>query len=58
MPLLKRTYRRLKTLPSGKKVRQTISCSGRVLETVPVRNRADKTRTGKRLKKRRERINI
>ena len=45
---------RIKTLPSGKKVRQTISPTGRIVRATPVKT--NRTRTGRRLNKRRRRI--
>lgn len=50
------TYHKLKTYPSGKRVRLTISSSGRILESTPVVSKARRTRTGRRLAARRRRI--
>ncbi len=56
MPLPRGTYYRVKTYQSGKRVRLAISPSGRILETKLVGSKAAKTRTGRRLAKRRRRI--
>ena len=56
MPLGKGVYYRIRTYPSGKRVRLAISPSGRILEATAVTSKADKTRTGKRLARRRRRI--
>jgi hypothetical protein len=56
MPILDGTYHRIRTYPSGKKMRLTISGSGRILEAVPVMRRIGRTRTGQRLAARRRRI--
>lgn len=56
MPVPKGTYYRIRTYPSGKKVRLAISPSGRVLEVTPVISKVKRTKTGKRLAKRRRRI--
>ena len=50
------TYHKIKTYPSGKRVRLTISSSGRILESTPVVSKARRTKTGKRLAARRRRI--
>jgi len=47
-----RVRHRVKTLPSGKRVRQTISPLGRIIRVVPLAT----TKTGRRLNKRRRRI--
>jgi len=49
-------YYRIKTYPSGKKVRLTISSSGRILESTPVVSKVRRTKTGRRLAARRRRI--
>ena len=56
MPLPFGAYRKIKTYPSGKRVRLTISSSGRILESAPVVSKAKRTRTGRRLTARRRRI--
>ena len=56
MPLPLGAYYRVRTYPSGKKVRLAISENGRILEATPVLSRTRKTRTGKRLAARRRRI--
>jgi hypothetical protein len=56
MPMPKGTYYRVKTYASGKKVRLAISPDGRILEATPVVSKVTKTRTGKRLARRRRRI--
>jgi len=56
MPLGRGVYYRVKTYPSGKRVRLAISSSGRILEAVPVVSRASRTKTGKRLARRRRRL--
>ncbi len=57
MPVPRGTYYRIKTYPSGKRVRLAISPAGRILETTPYTSKVRKTKTGKRLAKRRRRIN-
>lgn len=47
---------RVRTLPSGKQVKETISSNGRIIRVVPVDSRTNRTKTGKRLSKRRGRI--
>jgi len=49
------TYK-VKTLPSGKRVKQTIAPNGRIVKVVPLRSKVNRTKTGKRLNKRRRRI--
>lgn len=56
MPLPRGAYYRIKTYPSGKRVRLAISSSGRVLEVIPIVNKAERTKTGRRLAARRRRI--
>ena len=56
MPLPRGTYYRIKTYPSGRRVRLAISPSGRVLESNPYPSKVKRTKTGKRLAKRRRRI--
>ena len=55
-PLPAGAYYRVKTYPSGKKVRLAISSGGRILEAVPVVSKAKRTTTGRRLAARRRRI--
>jgi len=50
------TYHKIKTYPSGKKFRLTISSSGRILESVPVVSKVKRTKIGRRLAARRRRI--
>jgi len=50
------SYHRLYTYPSGKKVRLTVSPEGRILESVPARSKAKRTKVGRRLAARRRRI--
>ena len=47
---------RIRTLPSGKRVKQTITPDNRIIRVVPVTNKTNRTKTGKRLNKRRRRI--
>lgn len=47
----------VKTLPSGKRVKQTIAPNGRIIKVVPIVNKVNRTKTGKRLNQRRRRIN-
>ena len=56
MPLPKGTYYRIRTYPSGKRVRLAISPSGRILESASVKSKVKRTKTGKRLARRRRRI--
>ena len=56
MPMPKGTFYRIKTYTNGKKVRLAISPDGRILEATPVVSKVTKTRTGKRLARRRRRI--
>ena len=56
MPVPKGTYYRIKTYPSGKRVRLAISPSGRILEATSILSKTKNTKTGKRLAKRRKRI--
>jgi len=49
-------YKKIRTYPSGKKVRLAISSEGRILEATPVVSRARRTKTGRRLAARRRRI--
>ena len=56
MPLPRGVFFKIKTYPSGKKVRLAISAEGRILEATPVVSKARKTKTGKRLAARRRRI--
>lgn len=49
-------YYKTKTYPSGKKVRLTISAGGKILESTPVVSKSNRTKTGKRLARRRRRI--
>jgi hypothetical protein len=49
-------YYRVKTYASGKKVRLAISTDGRILEATPVVSKVKRTKTGKRLARRRRRI--
>ena len=53
MPEQRSTKYIVRTLPSGKKVKQTISSGGRITKVTPVKT----TRTAKRLNNRRRRIN-
>ena len=53
-PLPRGTYHRIKTFPSGKRIRLAI-LNGRVIET-KVMTRAKRTKTQKSLKKARRRI--
>jgi len=57
MPLPRGAYYRYKVYPSGRKVKLTISSDGRILETIPIQSRVSKTRTSKRLSRRRKKIN-
>lgn len=57
MPLPRGTYHRIKTYPSGRRERLAISPDGRILERTPYPSKVRKTKTGKRLAKRRRRIN-
>ena len=54
--LPKGTFYRIKTYASGKKVRLAISTDGRILEATPVVSKVKRTKTGKRLARRRRRI--
>lgn len=54
--MLNGTYTRIKTYADGRRVKLTIGPNGRILEAAPVLSRVDKTRTGKRLARRRRRI--
>ena len=56
MSLPQGAYYRIRTYPSGKRVRLTISASGRILESTPVVSKSKRTKTGKRLAARRRRI--
>ncbi len=56
MPVPPGTRFRVKTLPSGKRVRLTITSDDRVIETKVLRNKTKRTKTGKRLAARRRRI--
>lgn len=56
MPVPKGSYYRIKTYPSGKKVRLTIEPGGRIIEATPVMSRTRKTKIGKRLARLRRRI--
>jgi hypothetical protein len=56
MPVPRGTYYRVKTYTNGKKVRLAISPDGRILEATPVVSKIKRTRTGKRLARRRRRI--
>ena len=49
-------YYRVKTYDNGKKVRLAISTDGRILEATPVVSKVKRTKTGKRLARRRRRI--
>lgn len=51
-------YHRIKVYPSGKKVRLTISENGRILDSTPMIARAKRTKTAKRLARRRRRIGL
>ena len=55
-PLPRGAYYRVRTYPSGKKVRLAISSEGRILEATPVASRVKRTKTGRRLAARRRRI--
>lgn len=46
----------IKTLPSGKKVKQTISPTGRIIKVTTIGSKINRTKSGKRLNKRRRRI--
>lgn len=50
------TYTRLTTSRDGKRVRLTLTDSGRVISAVPVGNKAKRTRTGRRLARLRRKI--
>jgi hypothetical protein len=52
----KGAYYRIKTDSSGKRVRLTLSPSGRVLETKVLVSKVKRTKTGRRLAQRRRRI--
>ncbi len=56
MPAPPGTRFQVKTLPSGKRVRLTITDDDRVIERKVLRNKAKRTKTGKRLAARRRRI--
>lgn len=56
MPIPSGAYYRTRTYASGKKVRLLISARGQILEATPVGEKTNKTKTGKRLAKRRRRI--
>ena len=56
MPLPRGAYYKVRTYPSGKKVRLAISAEGRILEATPIVSKVRRTRTGKRLAARRRRI--
>lgn len=56
MPVPRGTKYRIKTYPSGKRVRLAVAPDGRVIETTAVKRHASKTKTGKRLSSRRRRI--
>lgn len=56
MPMPSGTRYRVKTYKSGKRVRLAIAPNGRVLEVKELTPRTDKTRTGRRLERRRRRI--
>jgi len=56
MPLSRNVYYRIRTYPSGKKVRLAISSEGRILEATAVVSKARRTKTGRRLAARRRRI--
>lgn len=58
MPLPKGAYYRIKTYPSGKKVRLGVSAEGKILESTPIglKQKRSKTRGYKRLEKRKRRI--
>ena len=47
---------RVRTLPSGKQVKETISSSGRIMKVVTIVKKINRTKTGKRLNNRRRRI--
>lgn len=47
---------RIKTLANGKRVKETISPSGRIVSVSPLTNKSNRTRTKKRLEKRKRRI--
>ncbi len=56
MPLPYGAYYRVRTYPSGKKVRLAISSEGRILEVTSVVSKVKRTKTGRRLAVRRRRI--
>lgn len=56
MPLPYGAYYRVRTYPSGKRVRLAISSEGRILEATSIVSKARRTKTGKRLATRRRRI--
>ena len=56
MPVPKGTYYRIKTYPSGRRVRLAITPNGRIIEITPLSKKTSKTKTGKRLASRRRRI--
>jgi hypothetical protein len=56
MPMASGVYYRIRTYPSGKKVRLAISESGRILESMPVLAKTHRSKTGRRLAARRRRI--
>ena len=47
---------KIKTLASGKKIRETISPTGRVVRVTTLTNKSTRTRTKKRLEHRKRRI--
>lgn len=51
-------YHRIKTYPSGKKVRLTVSENGRILDSVTVVSKRRRTGVGKRLARRRRRLGL
>lgn len=56
MPAPPGTRYQIKTLPSGNRVRLTITSDDRVIETRVIHNKSKRTKTGKRLAARRRRI--
>ena len=56
MPLPHGAFYRIRTYPSGKRVRLAISSDGRILEATPVVSKVRRTKTGRRLAARRRRI--
>lgn len=56
MAVLRRTRYRVRTLPSGKRVKETIAPNGRIIKVITLKSKVKRTKTGKRLSKRRRRI--